>query len=122
MKMHSMGYVLDGGQLEHVVVAERALGRKLPRGAEVHHVNEIKTDNSPSNLVICPNRQYHQMLHYRSRALDACGNANYCKCEYCKGYDDPANLTRQDRGRAGIRYRHKACHAANQLARKHKIM
>ncbi len=118
MKISAQGYVRVGSKLEHVILAEAALGRALPLRAEVHHVNEIKTDNSRGNLVLCPDRAYHQLLHYRSRALAACGNAHDCRCEYCKQYDDPANLVRQDRGQAGIRYRHRACHAARQLARK----
>ena len=54
---------------EHVAVAERALGKPLPLGAEIHHVNEDKSDNRPENLVICPNAKYHALLHMRMRAI-----------------------------------------------------
>lgn len=77
----------------HVIVAERALGKKLPTGAQVHHVNLNPSDNRPSNLVICPDDAYHKLLHKRQRALDECGNANYRKCWICKHYDNPTNLT-----------------------------
>jgi hypothetical protein len=54
--------------LEHVMLAERALGRKLPEGAVVHHMNEDKLDNfTPLNLVICPDQAYHMFLHKRMR-------------------------------------------------------
>lgn len=77
---------------EHVVVAERALGKPLPAGAELHHVNGDEADNRNENLVICPNHQYHMLLHQRQRALDECGNAHWRRCRICRQYDDPRNL------------------------------
>lgn len=77
---------------EHVVIAERALGRPLPEDAEVHHLDENKKNNLPSNLVICPSREYHFLLHRRQKALDACGNADWLCCKLCKQYDDPNAL------------------------------
>ena len=56
------GYVL-----EHILVAEKALGRFLPQGVEVHHVNEKKDDNRNQNLVICENSAYHGLLHKRMK-------------------------------------------------------
>ena len=72
---------------EHILVAERALGKKLPKGSVIHHVNEIKTDNRGENLVICPNEAYHQILHRRQRALNESGNANKRQCTFCKKWD-----------------------------------
>lgn len=69
--------------LEHLLVAERALGRPLPRTVRVHHVNEIRTDNTPSNLVICENDAYHELLHVRARTLRAGGDPNSEK--FCTG-------------------------------------
>jgi len=76
---------------EHIVIAEYVLGRPMPKGAVVHHVNEIKNDNRPCNLVICPNAAYHQMLHLRRKALKASGHASYKKC-CCGKYDNPKNM------------------------------
>jgi HNH endonuclease len=57
--------------LEHVMLAEKALGRKLPPGVVVHHMNGDKLDNfTPFNLVICPDQAYHMLLHKRARDLE----------------------------------------------------
>ena len=56
-------------QYEHIVVAERALGKPLPKGAVVHHVDGQQWNNEPSNLVICPDQAYHMLLHRRMKEL-----------------------------------------------------
>ena len=86
-KTNSRGYVL-----EHILIAEEVLGKPLPEGAIVHHINENRSGNRKENLVICENENYHKLLHVRLRALKACGNPNWKKCKHCKEYDDPENL------------------------------
>lgn len=58
-------------QYEHIVAAEKALGKPLPKGAVVHHMNRDKQDNfSYGNLVVCPDQAYHMMIHQRMAALE----------------------------------------------------
>jgi hypothetical protein len=77
---------------KHVWIAEKALGKELPKGAVVHHMDKNRSNNDPSNLVVCPDGGYHSILHKRMRAYEACGNANYLKCYCCGKYDDPKNI------------------------------
>lgn len=51
-------------RLEHILIAERALGHALPAGAQVHHANGKRVDNRNSNLVICQDNGYHRLLHW----------------------------------------------------------
>lgn len=84
---YSYGYVF-----EHVRVVASALGRPLCGTEEVHHVDENKSNNANSNLVLCPDRAYHMLLHRRLRAYKAVGDPNARLCKYCKRYDLPQNL------------------------------
>ena len=69
------GYIVkprgDGTQeYEHILIAEKALGRRLPPGAVVHHVTQNRKDNhGPFKLVVCPNQAYHMLIHARMNAL-----------------------------------------------------
>ncbi len=85
------GYHIQGSAHKgvHVLIAEKALGKTLPKGAEVHHWNKNKLDNRPENLLICPSAAYHALIHQRMRAYEACGHADWRRCRFCKKYDDP---------------------------------
>ena len=92
-----MKIVASSFKAEHIHIAEKILGKKLPLGAVIHHVDENTLNNTPGNLVICPDRAYHNLLHARMRAREACGNVEWQKCPYCKQYDDPKNMVEQKR-------------------------
>ena len=106
-RANNRGYVL-----EHILIAERALGRPLPNDSVVHHVDENSLNNRNDNLVICPNSGYHNFLHTRMRALEACGNVDWRPCVFCKQYDDLMNLTIRPAVGNRFQYHHDACNAA----------
>jgi len=78
--------------LRHVLMAEKAIGKTLFKGVEVHHVDLNRSNDDHINLVICQNRAYHQLLHKRTKALRECGNAHWIKCQICKIYSPPEEL------------------------------
>lgn len=69
---------------EHILMAEKAIGKKLPVLSVIHHVDERRSNNSPHNLVICQDRNYHSLLHERTKAYHATGNPRSIRCRHCK--------------------------------------
>lgn len=70
---------VNGYVLEHILVAEKMLGRPLNPGEEVHHKNRKRDDNRPENLeVFASHREHWMQEHYEdvARARDA---ANSCR-------------------------------------------
>lgn len=61
----SNGYVR-----EHIVVAERILGRSLKDGEVVHHINENKRDNTPENLMVFSSHSEHMRYHWELRTKE----------------------------------------------------
>lgn len=105
-----------GHVMEHILVAEGALGRDLAEDAVVHHVNGIRSENAGHNLVLCQDRAYHNLIHYRARAREACGHAGWLKCWICGKYDAPENMWH--RYTPQVTARHRACAARRKRERK----
>ena len=67
---------IHGYVLEHIIVWEETHRRVLPPSWVIHHVNGIKDDNRPENLLACPQGNHHyalllQALKARIRHLEA---------------------------------------------------
>ena len=74
---------------EHIVMAEKLLGRSLRKGEVVHHMGR-KGDNS--RIKICKSAAEHARLHVRLRAVRAGALPSWRKCTYCQKYDKPDNV------------------------------
>lgn len=100
----------------HCLVAERALGKPLPNGAQVHHVDENRLNYSNNNLVICPSNAYHRFIHQRLNAYNACGHADWRKCQFCQTYSPTSEMKQRTSGP----FCHAECERADARARQAK--
>lgn len=72
-----------GFTYSHRLRAENAIGKPLPAGAIVHHVDGSQRDES--DLVICQDQKYHLLLHMRMRTRAAGGDPWTDKlCQGCR--------------------------------------
>lgn len=53
----------NGYALEHRIIAEQKLGRRLQPGEIVHHLDENKQNNHPDNLEVLPSAAHHAHEH-----------------------------------------------------------
>lgn len=107
---------------ESIRLAELALGKPLPAGAEVHHVDEDKRHDVPWNLVICESRAYHLLLHMRRAAYLATGDPRSRKCQICKQWGIPGvgDLVVRSRapGRPSGQAIHRLCDRSREAVRR----
>lgn len=75
--MTNKGYVMEyhpdhpradkkGYVFAHIVAYEKYTGIRVPKGFAVHHINGIKTDNEPKNLIMLSVGE-HSVLHNKMR-------------------------------------------------------
>lgn len=65
MAFNSNGYQVENGRLAHREIYKKHWGL-IPKGWVVHHINFVKTDNDPMNLIAMPEK-LHGQLHDRFR-------------------------------------------------------
>ena len=100
----------DGYVSEHVLVAEKAIGRLLESNHPIHHVDGDTANNCNDNLVICENQAYHKLLHQRQTALRECGDANALRCDICHSFERQEEIRYYSYGKGPGRYgRHLSC-------------
>ena len=84
---------------EHILVAERKLGRLLKDGECVHHLNEIRNDNREENLIVFKTIGDHTAFHngceiemqgdvyvakiHANNICPNCGGHKYCHAKLC---------------------------------------
>lgn len=59
-----------GRVLEHRLVMERILGRRLRREEVVHHINGNPADNRHANLQLLDSQSAHMRVHHRKLVMD----------------------------------------------------
>lgn len=58
-----------GGKYVHREVAERMLGRELLEGEVVHHIDSVRSNNHPSNLMVFKTSADHTRHHNETGVL-----------------------------------------------------
>lgn len=70
---------------EHIIIAEKKLGRFLLSNEICHHLNGIKNDNKPKNIIVCQSRKEHFKNHRLktwSRMYKRCIKCNTVKLKH----------------------------------------
>lgn len=59
----------DGYVPEHIWAWEQSNGKPLPNGWHVHHLNGVKDDNRPANLVALPSKKHFFVLQAKAKRI-----------------------------------------------------
>lgn len=70
-KGEGKSYEKTYGRHTHRIVAEEILGRPLRKGEVVHHKDEIKRNNDPSNIQVFPSQSEHARHHALKKPINS---------------------------------------------------
>lgn len=74
--------------MEHILVAEKMLGRPMESGEVVHHIDHNRSNNTMSNLMVFASQKDHAAFHKGAKSYAKDGiwytEENICVCEFCK--------------------------------------
>ena len=64
LRANKTGYIR-----EHLLVWEQISGKPLPKEWHIHHLNGIKSDNRPANLVGLPSKKHYLVLAAKAKRI-----------------------------------------------------
>lgn len=59
----------NGYVFEHIVIWEEAQGKSVPKGWQIHHLNGIKDDNRPKNLIALPDKKHWRVFAAKAKRI-----------------------------------------------------
>lgn len=59
----------NGYVREHILVWEQIHNKPLPKGWVIHHLNGIKSDNRPENLIALPDKKHIRILSAKAQRI-----------------------------------------------------
>lgn len=54
----------NGRVFEHILIAEKKLGRFINKSEPIHHIDFNPLNNDPGNLYVCKNNKDHAKIHH----------------------------------------------------------
>jgi hypothetical protein len=81
----------DGYVAEHVALAYDRYGHAAPEGEVVHHVNMLKHDNRPENLVYVEKRKHHLMHRQLEQLIPSLMEQGIVEFDLEHGYHLPGS-------------------------------
>lgn len=86
MPEHHMQIGNSGCVYEHVLVAEKILGRQLNKLEVVHHKDKNRHNNSPDNLIVFKTKSDHTRYH-NTGIMEKCGDVYISPKQYNRCID-----------------------------------
>jgi hypothetical protein len=83
---------------EHKLIGEAKIGRFLEKGEVAHHINGVKTDNRPENILVMTKKEHSYLHRYkfiaehnRECSIKGCktmisSKGGICRKHYCEIY------------------------------------